>query len=244
MSLKRNKAPKMSKAPKISKALKPEQQEKHSKSILNFIKLIGKSLLWFFSKLTGFLRNTKIQARLIAVFLLLSIVPLTATGYFSFKQSSKAIESKIETYSSEMMNLVNRNIRLEVEKHEGYVLEITTAPAIQQFLENTAEKAIEDSWIYDNWITSMAELDEVDKTRLTTSFTNFDEEIITATKEIVDAKFMSGIYTQASLFVTKKGYMIKEGTAGFTEDNVNNLINIANENNGSIFWSFIENSEN
>lgn len=66
----------------------------------------------------SFLRNFVIQTRLIVSFLFLSIVPLTITGIVSYTNSSNAINSKISIYSTQIINRVSEEIKIEEEKIE------------------------------------------------------------------------------------------------------------------------------
>lgn len=72
----------------------------------------------------NYLRNTKIRYRLIASFLLLSLVPLVLMGLFSYWQSSKALHSKISTYSVQIMNEIKTNLQTELNKYQNIVAEV------------------------------------------------------------------------------------------------------------------------
>lgn len=78
------------------------------------------------------IRNSKIKTRLIAAFIILSIVPLTTVGVISYLLSSGAINIKIKTYSEQVMNQLGKNIELELEKYANYANEITFDKTIQE----------------------------------------------------------------------------------------------------------------
>lgn len=65
------------------------------------------------------LRKFKIRQRLIASFLLLSLVPLIIMGVFSYNRAKNAIHMKISTYSVQIMNEINQNIQTEITKYEN-----------------------------------------------------------------------------------------------------------------------------
>ena len=62
------------------------------------------------------LRLINIKTRLIAAFLILSFIPLLVIGTFSYNKSSKAIESKAENYSTELLKQVGNNVKTEMVK--------------------------------------------------------------------------------------------------------------------------------
>lgn len=80
------------------------------------------------------LRKVKIQARLIASFILLSFLPLLAIGISSYSQSSKAISDKISAYSDQITGQLQKNIQTEISKLEGYSTEIIFSDIVQSAL--------------------------------------------------------------------------------------------------------------
>lgn len=84
--------------------------------------------------LTRLIRNTRIQTRLILLFLILSLVPLIITGIFSYKESSGAIKSKISTYSVQLMSQIGENIERELAMLENTSIEIGLSDSVQSSL--------------------------------------------------------------------------------------------------------------
>lgn len=84
------------------------------------------------------LRNTKIQTRLIVSFILLSFIPLAIISIISYKKSSDAIQSKIETYSVQVMTEVSKNVRTELNQMEKICEEISITEELQKGLTNYA----------------------------------------------------------------------------------------------------------
>lgn len=91
-----------------------------------------KRLLWV--KAFGAIRSIKLQARLILLFLLLSLLPMLITGFFSYRQSSMAMENKIKTYSMQVVNQVARNIKVEMSRLEYDTVEIGFSEIVQKTL--------------------------------------------------------------------------------------------------------------
>jgi len=82
-----------------------------------------------------FLRNTKIKIRLMVSFIVLSIIPLTLIGIFSYSLSSKTIDSKIRSYSSQLVRETGIKTESELEKYKNYALEISLSDEIQTKIE-------------------------------------------------------------------------------------------------------------
>lgn len=71
--------------------------------------LLSKKISKLFT-LNTFFRNAKIQNRLISSFLVLSVIPLLITGFYSYNNASQSIKSKISTYSHQVALQINREI--------------------------------------------------------------------------------------------------------------------------------------
>lgn len=91
-----------------------------------------------FLKTSDFLRNTKIQTRLISGFLLLSIVPLLITGLISYNSSSKAIASKIDVSNRELIGQLGLNINYLLTEYEKVSMEMQMSDEVHKvnYLEN------------------------------------------------------------------------------------------------------------
>lgn len=91
-----------------------------------------------FLKTTSFLRNTKIQTRLISGFLLLSIIPLLLTGLISFNSSSRAIAEKIDISNRQLIGQLGLNIQNLLTEYEKVSMEMQMSDEVQKvnFLEN------------------------------------------------------------------------------------------------------------
>jgi len=78
------------------------------------------------------LRIIKIQSRLIAAFLVLSLFPLILMGLISYSRSNKAISERIEKYSTGLINQTAVNFESELAKYEQVVRDIAYTDSIQQ----------------------------------------------------------------------------------------------------------------
>lgn len=96
----------------------------------------AKQLLKYIKDLSQLFRNIRIQARIILFFLVLSLIPLFITGFFSYRESSNAIESKISTYSVQVMSQVGENIERELARLENDSVEIEFSDKVQKTLLN------------------------------------------------------------------------------------------------------------
>ncbi|MDP4180518.1 MAG: methyl-accepting chemotaxis protein [Bacillota bacterium] len=64
-----------------------------------------------FYRIPGFTRYISIQKRLLTFFILLSSIPLLSIGILSYSKSSTAVESKTESYTSEIMSQFGQNVK-------------------------------------------------------------------------------------------------------------------------------------
>ena len=91
-----------------------------SKKVLLYIQKVATSFskfLTLLSKQSKFLRNSKIQTRLITSFLLFSLLPLTITGISSYTKSSSAINDKVNTYSAQVISQLGKNLGNELSRY-------------------------------------------------------------------------------------------------------------------------------
>ncbi len=89
-------------------------------------------------------RYAKIRLRLILFFVLLSSVPLFILGFFSYNKSSSALETKIQSFSSEITAQSGKSIRNLMTSVEANFNEIQnnrdTQLILNQFDQNTASQ--------------------------------------------------------------------------------------------------------
>ncbi|MHA6481824.1 cache domain-containing sensor histidine kinase [Paenibacillus sp. strain BS8-2] len=88
------------------------------------------------SVLYGLLRSTRIKSRLIFALLLLTTVPIMMSGLYSYLKTSDAIESKISTYSAEIMKQLLKNEQLENKKYIGLNDSIMLNAQVQRYVMN------------------------------------------------------------------------------------------------------------
>lgn len=80
------------------------------------------------------LRRTKIHARFMVSFLILSIVPLLIVGLLSVRMSGSAVENKIESYSSELLKSAGNYVNLETARYIGINKEVALSDLVQKDL--------------------------------------------------------------------------------------------------------------
>ena len=85
----------------------------------------------FFGKMGGFLREVKIQQRLIISLLVLSLVPLILMSIISYSKSNSAISSRISQYSVGLLKQTSKNLESELVKYEQLARDIGYADTIQ-----------------------------------------------------------------------------------------------------------------
>ncbi len=80
-------------------------------------------------------RNTRIRFRLITSFIILSIVPLATMGIYSYLMSSRAIDTKIKSYSRQIIEQAGQKIEDELGKVENYAIELSLSDEMQNRIE-------------------------------------------------------------------------------------------------------------
>ncbi|MGF6771691.1 diguanylate cyclase (GGDEF)-like protein/PAS domain S-box-containing protein [Paraburkholderia sp. GAS199] len=84
------------------------------------------------------LRRVEIRYRLIAAFILLSLIPILISGYISYVESTAAIKENAEIFSKEVVRQVSRNISLRMEQIETESNLLTLSERIQSGLTKVA----------------------------------------------------------------------------------------------------------
>lgn len=81
-----------------------------------------------------FIRNSQIQSRLMAAFIVLSFIPSLITGALSYNKSSQAIRTKINTYSTDLLAQIQQNVSRELLRLEYDSIEIMFMSDVQNAL--------------------------------------------------------------------------------------------------------------
>lgn len=160
--------------------------------------------------LGGVLRNIKIQTRLIISFLVISLVPLALTGFIGYKESSRAIESKISAYSDQMTVQIGKNLQTSVSKIEGFANELCLNKDIQDGLDT---------------LDSMDELTRLD-------FNKRISAIVTA-KNAVEIVGIELLVKGSSVF----SFGVQ--STDFSRDDLDAVLEASDEENGKSVWRFI-----
>ncbi|WP_256758796.1 methyl-accepting chemotaxis protein [Cohnella sp. WQ 127256] len=98
------------------------------------------------------IRFSSIQTRLSVFFILLLTASIVVTSSVSYRQSSKAMNDKIELYSKQIINQISAKIDLDIE-HVKYAIEdISSSEGIQKGLGNV-KSAGNDAYVLNDSIT-------------------------------------------------------------------------------------------
>ncbi|MEN6314373.1 MAG: sensor histidine kinase [Clostridiaceae bacterium] len=85
-------------------------------------------------KIIFYLRNLRIQTRLIIAFTIISLIPLTIIGLFSYCQYSNSIRNKLSKSSYQLLEQLDKNISTEIEKYENLCDQLSLDRLIQENL--------------------------------------------------------------------------------------------------------------
>ncbi|QGQ96045.1 methyl-accepting chemotaxis protein [Paenibacillus psychroresistens] len=77
-------------------------------------------------------RRVKIRTRLIVAFIVISLIPLSIIGYIAYQKSSSAMESKITSYSMELVKQMSRNLNAQLQKMDTSAKEIQISQFVQE----------------------------------------------------------------------------------------------------------------
>jgi diguanylate cyclase (GGDEF)-like protein len=81
--------------------------------------------------LTHWLRLIAIRYRLISSLILVSLLPLLASGYISFDESSKAIKAKAQVFATEIVKQVSKNAQLRMADIEANTEALVLSDRVQ-----------------------------------------------------------------------------------------------------------------
>ncbi|QGQ98991.1 methyl-accepting chemotaxis protein [Paenibacillus psychroresistens] len=91
----------------------------------------------------------KISTRLSLFIVCLLFLSISGISFISYKQSSNAIQTKIELYSEQIMNQVSQNLQLDLKHLENTMEDISSSEDIQDGLANYNAKP-ETQYVVDN----------------------------------------------------------------------------------------------
>lgn len=167
---------------------------------------IRKKLLNF----TEHIRNIKIQTRLLCSFLILSLVPLLITSIISYAKYSKSIESKIGTYSDQVMNELSKEINMRVNSVQNMCNEMMLYDPLQYGLTN-----------YES-------LNDIQKS-----------DVVMQVNDYFHSKLSIASYiTDFEIITNDNNLFYSSGYCYLSSDDTNKIIKGINDNNG-INWSYI-----
>lgn len=83
------------------------------------------------------LRNVKIRYRLLCVFLLLSLLPVTFVGVFAYRAYTDSIHRKLQQSTEQAVYLLNQNLLAELNKFRDYIGALSVTNGLQGILSST-----------------------------------------------------------------------------------------------------------
>lgn len=83
---------------------------------------------------SSFMQIFNIRKKLIVSFLILSILPLSITGFFAYSDSSSAMESKVQSYLQQIVNQSSNSLNAQVTKFEALTKELMGDDTFQNTL--------------------------------------------------------------------------------------------------------------
>ena len=90
------------------------------------------------NKTRSLIRHIKIQYRLLAVFLLISLLPTICIGMYAYRVYTRSINSKISESALQTVRSLNTNMTIELEKFQDYCATLSVADAVQNSLQQTS----------------------------------------------------------------------------------------------------------
>ena len=83
---------------------------------------------------TSYMQIFNIRKKLIVSFLILTILPLSITGFFAYSDSSSAMESKVQSYLQQIVNQSSNSLNAQVTKFEALTKELMGDDTFQNIL--------------------------------------------------------------------------------------------------------------
>ena len=91
------------------------------------------------NKVFSFVRNIKIQYRLFAVFLFISLIPTISIGLYAYHVYTRSIHSKISESALQTIRSININMTIELEKFQDYCSTLSVTDTVQQSLRQALD---------------------------------------------------------------------------------------------------------
>ncbi len=168
-----------------------------------------KTIFARFRKVLNF-RNSKIQTRLIASFLLISTVPLLIVGISSYRKSSEALSEKIGSYSEQLMEQIGGRVLNVLAQTEKTSQELGYNNVLQDCLTS-----------YDN-------ADEFERMDIAAEANQFFKSRFASSAEVRGAVLMNS----SKSFTSQFGIEMKE-------DTIDALMRYADEGQNKPAWMYV-----
>ena len=142
--------------------------EKTMKPVLNFKpkfeSATGRQYNKWLKSLLGRIRNVGIAKKLIVSFMILSIIPLSVVGMFSYYNAENTVEGKVGFYSKQMIDQLILNIDYKIEEVERASMMLISNKEITKIIEQKKQDVMD----YDQ----LQEINKVESTILSIVNTN------------------------------------------------------------------------
>ncbi|MBM7684628.1 methyl-accepting chemotaxis protein [Defluviitalea raffinosedens] len=142
--------------------------EKTMKPVLNFKPKFesakGRQYNKWLKSLLGRIRNVGIAKKLIVSFMILSIIPLSVVGMFSYYNAENTVEGKVGFYSKQMIDQLILNIDYKIEEVERASMMLISNKEITKIIEQKKQDVMD----YDQ----LQEINKVESTILSIVNTN------------------------------------------------------------------------
>lgn len=148
--------------------MRGKSMEKTMKPVLNFKPKFesakGRQYNKWLKSLLGRIRNVGIAKKLIVSFMILSIIPLSVVGMFSYYNAENTVEGKVGFYSKQMIDQLILNIDYKIEEVERASMMLISNKEITKIIEQKKQDVMD----YDQ----LQEINKVESTILSIVNTN------------------------------------------------------------------------
>ena len=121
--------------------------EKTMKPVLNFKPKFesakGRQYNKWLKSLLGRIRNVGIAKKLIVSFMILSIIPLSVVGMFSYYNAENTVEGKVGFYSKQMIDQLILNIDYKIEEVERASMMLISNKEITKIIEQKKQDVMD-----------------------------------------------------------------------------------------------------
>lgn len=115
---------------------------------------------WVPDELITRLRRIKLQTRLLATFLAVSLIPVLFIGVYAYRIYTDSVNDKVGEYAEQSTKLLNKTLQLELERYSAYINSLSVTSAVQRMAvpspENSSGFSVEERKEIEKTIANMA----------------------------------------------------------------------------------------